>query len=173
MVHGFALAIGSLETIRYLTMLCHKYNAAVFIASSAPWLFKESTLVPLDWNHEYYKTKYANQLEYLWISYVFGLEGLFNRVWYVVSFLLPLLLTLSSDSADLFTLDEAITLPTSTLKCFQTPRVYPRELTVSKTPCTHVGSSMIAYFQSSNHHFTTKSASTNVALPRSPPSRRN
>jgi hypothetical protein len=48
------------------------------------WII-DSPSMPLGWKPEYHADGYSKQLEYLWISYEFGLDSMFHRVWYVVT----------------------------------------------------------------------------------------
>jgi hypothetical protein len=69
----------NLEEVRDIAVLSHQYKALWLIRDDVPeWVTK---LIPLAWDPEKYSEQYANQLEYLWISFEFGLESLFRRVW--------------------------------------------------------------------------------------------
>jgi hypothetical protein len=68
-----------LEEIRDIAALSYQYKALDLIhANVRGWI---TEFVPLTWDQEEHVYGYANQLEYLWISYEFGLESLFRRVW--------------------------------------------------------------------------------------------
>ena len=71
----------SLEEARDIAILCHRYRAFHLLAGNVPSWLNERSLTPRDWYAEDHPDKYSDQQEYLWISYEFGLDAMFHRVW--------------------------------------------------------------------------------------------
>jgi hypothetical protein len=72
----------SLEEVRDLLKLSHRYNALHLIATNVHTWKWDVLSLDKDFNSE---TSNFGQLNYLWIAYELGMEQSFNEMWYVVN----------------------------------------------------------------------------------------